>query len=240
MDTVRILIADNNESFRENLAELLRARYTVRTCTNGICAADLLKSFDPDFLVLDLMLPNADVFALIESAVGLSAGVYVFSAFLSVPIQERLLTAGIYGMMSKNCDIYNAEYNIRAMVQRHPRVRRQRDNRELTSLLLRMGFQPHRDGYKQLLMAIPMYMADRTLPLQKVIYAEIAAHMGLEDPRCVERSIRDSIKDYCDLGDRELWTRLFPPKSRGKAGYPSNKTFIARISEHLRLGGDAE
>lgn len=235
MDTVRILIADYNETFRENLAELLSARFTVRTCSNGMDATNLLQLFDPDILVLDIMLPNADVFTLMEAAVSRSAEVYVFSSFLSVPIRERLLSVGIYGMMSKNCDIYHAEYNIRAMAQRHPNAQRRRQNQALTDLLLQLGFQTHRDGYTQLLMAIPMYMKDRRQPLGKVIYAEIAKKMDLNDPSSVERSIRDAIEDYCDLGDSELWRKLFPPKTRGKNGYPANKTFISRVSEHLRI-----
>ena len=136
LDTVRILIADYNEAFRENLAELLGANFTVRTCSNGMDASALLEHFDPDILVLDIMLPNADVFALMEAAIARSAEVYVFSSFLTVPVRERLLSVGIYGMMSKNCDIYHAEYNIRAMARRHSKVRHQRKNRALTALLL--------------------------------------------------------------------------------------------------------
>lgn len=239
MDTVRILIADYNESFRENLAELLGANFCVKTCSNGIDAAALLERFAPDILVLDLMLPNADVFALMEAAIARSAEIYVFSSYLSVPIRERLLSIGIYGMMSKSGDIFHAEYNIRAIARRHPKSQCQRQNRALTALLLRLGFQTHRDGYNQLLMAIPMYMQDRRQPLGKVIYAAIAKEMGLNDSSSVEYSIRDTIEDYCDTGDKELWASLFPPTSRNKNGYPANKAFISRISEHLQNDPDS-
>lgn len=235
VDTVRILIADHNESFRENLAELLGANFAVQTCGNGIDAARLLSSFAPDILVVDIMLPNADVFALMEAAITRSAEVFVFSSYLTVPVRERLLSVGIYGMMSKSGNIYHAECNIRAMARRHPKSQKLRQNHALSSLLLQLGFHTHRDGYQQLLMAIPMYMKDRRLPLGKVIYAEIAKAMELNDPGSVEYSIRDAIQDYCDTGDKELWAQLFPDKTRNKKGYPANKTFISRISEHLRI-----
>ena len=234
MDTVRILIADYNEAFRENLAELLSARFTVETCSNGVDALMLLDRFAPDILVLDIMLPNSDVFALMETAVSRSTEVYVFSSFLSVPVREKLLAVGIYGMMSKNCDIYHAEYNIRAMAQRHPKSRLERDNRALSELLLRLGFKTHRIGYTQLLMAVPMYMKDRRQPLNKIIFAEIAGKLGSDDPRSVECSIREAIQDYCDTGDKELWQQLFPPETRKKSACPSNKIFISRIGEYLR------
>jgi CheY-like chemotaxis protein len=235
VETVRILIADYNEAFRENLAELLAANFAVRTCSNGTDAAVLLETFDPDILVLDIMLPNADVFALMETAISRSAEVYVFSSFLTVPVRERLLSAGVYGMMSKNSDIYHAEYNIRALARRTANARNRRENHALRALLQRLGFQTHRDGYNQLLMAIPMYQNDPRQPLGKVIYAAIAKEMGLNDAGSVERSIRDAILDYCDTGDTVLWSRLFPPDTRNKKGYPANKTFISRISEHLRI-----
>ena len=235
VDTVRILIADYNESFRENLAELLGANFTVQTCSNGIDAARLLSCFAPDILVLDMMLPNADVFALMEAAISRAAEVFVFSTYLTVPVRERLLSVGIYGMMSKSGDIYHAECNIRAMARRHPKSQTLRQNHALSSLLIRLGFQTHRDGYQQLLMAIPMHARDRRLPLGKVIYAEIAKTMGLNDPGSVEYSIRDAIRNYCDTGDKALWARLFPDKTRNKNGYPANKTFISRICEHLRI-----
>ena len=234
MDTVRILIADYNEAFRENLAELLSARFTVETCNNGIDALALLDCFAPDILVLDIMLPNSDVFALMETAISRSTEVYVFSSFLSVPVREKLLAVGIYGMMSKNCDIYHAEYNIRAMAQRHPKTMTLQDDRTLSELLLRLGFQSHRAGYTQLLMAIPLYMKDRKQPLNKIIFAEIATKMGLHDSRSVEHSIRESIQISCDSGDSNLWVELFPLESRKKRPYPSNKVFISRIGEYLR------
>lgn len=238
MDRVRILIADYNEAFRENLAELLGANFTVKTCSNGIDAAALLEHFKPDILVLDIMLPNADVFALMEAAIARGAEVYVFSTFLSVPVRERLLSVGIYGMMAKGGDLYHAECNIRAMARRHPKSHHQRQNHALSTLLLQLGFQTHRDGYKQLLMAVPIYTKDPRQPLGKVIYAAIAKEMGLNDASSVERSIRDVIEDYCDTGDKALWAKLFPPKTRNRNGHPANKTFISRISEHLRIDSE--
>lgn len=233
MDSVRILIADYNEAFRENLAELLQAHFSVRTCDNGIDAKSLLQTWEPDIFVLDLMLPNADVFALLEDALHQGAEGYVFSSFISVPVRERLLSLGIYGMLPKTCDIYQAEYNIRAMARRLPAVVRQQEMEAVSELLLRLGFHTHLDGYSYLIYAIPMYTRDPKLPLNKGILGDIAKRFGISGDKPVERAIRDALKATCDRGDAALWNTLFPPGSRNSQGYPTNKHFISRISEYL-------
>lgn len=234
MNSIRILVADYNEAFRENLAELLQAHFTVKTCDNGTDAKKLLCSFEPDIFVLDLMLPRADTFALLENALGQGAEIYVFSTFISVPVRERLLALGIYGMLPKTCDIYQAEYNIRAMARRLPVLVRQREMDTVSELLLRLGFKANLGGYRQLLYAVPMFGRDPKQPLNKVIYSDIAKRFGLSGHKPVEHSIREAITKSYLLGDRELWHQLFPSETlRGKKA-PSNKHFIARICEYLQ------
>ena len=234
MDSVRILIADYNEAFRENLAELLQAHFTVKTCDNGAEAKYFLSRFEPDIFVLDLMLPSADTFALLEDALSRGAEVYVFSTFISVSVRERLLSMGIYGMLPKTCDIYQAEYNIRAMARRLPAVVRQREMDEVSELLLRLGFKANYDGYQQLLYAIPMFARDRKQPVNKVIYSDIAKRFGLSGSKSVEHAIREAIAKSYLLGDTALWNQLFPAESLCGRKAPSNKQFIARICEYLQ------
>ena len=60
MDAMKLLIADGNEEFRRALAAELQGAYHVRCCGDGKEALSLLRSFVPDVLVLDLMLPELD------------------------------------------------------------------------------------------------------------------------------------------------------------------------------------
>lgn len=237
MDTIRILIADYNEAFRENLAELLQSRYSVKTCGDGAEALELLDSFTPDILVMDLMLPNIDGFTLLEQARKRPEPpeVYVFSGYLAVPVQERLLAMGVYGMLRKPCDLLQAVGNIRALAQRVPSAVRTQESKAVSELLLRLGFETHRDGYKQLLMAIPIFARDPKQPVNKVIYREIAKHFDLNGDKPVERSIRDAILLSYHHGDVMLWDHLFPIGTLKNRRAPSNKVFIARICAYLQL-----
>ena len=234
MKSIRILIADRNEAFRENLAELLGYRYTVLTCDDGPSAKALLRSAEPDILVLDLMLPNSDTLGLAREALSRSVEVYAFSGFISAQIQEQLLEMGVYGMLRTPCDIYQAETNIRAMAQRMPVTDRRRDEDKISEVLLRLGIDAGWDGYSQLLVAMPIYIRDPKQPLNKVICAAVAKRFGLSGYRPVEYDIRRAITMACDTGDTDLWKELFPPELRNKRNIPSNKQFIARLWEYLQ------
>ncbi len=56
----RILVVDDDQFILKVIEELLQKEgYTVTTTTNTIGAGYLLKEFDPDLVVLDIMLPGS-------------------------------------------------------------------------------------------------------------------------------------------------------------------------------------
>lgn len=235
MSGIKVLITDQNEALRENLAELLRSRFTVMTSGDGKEALELLDSFSPDILVTDLILPGIDGLFLLERASRRTSPpeILVISRHLSAYAQEKVLSYGIYSMLRKPCDLMAAEANVRAIAQRLPVALREKETAVVSELLLRLGFQTHRDGYKQLLFAIPMFARDSRQPVNKVIYTAIAEELGLSGPKLVERSIRSAIEDYWCCADTALWKYLFPPESlRGRIA-PTNKQFIARVTEYI-------
>lgn len=235
MSGIKVLITDQNEALRENLAELLRSRYTVLTTGDGSEALALLESFSPDILVTDLILPGIDGLFLLEQASKRSPApeILVITRHLSAYAQDKVLSFGIHSMLRKPCDLMAAEANVRAIAQRLPVALREKETAAVSELLLRLGFQTHRDGYNQLLLAIPMFSRDSRQPLNKVIYTSIAEEMGLSGPKPVERSIRAVIEDYWNCADRSLWQYLFPPESLKKRKSPTNKQFIARVTEYV-------
>ena len=68
METLKLLIADGNEDFREALAEALQGQYHVRTCDSGRQALELLRTFRPDVLAMNLILPEIDGITLLEQS----------------------------------------------------------------------------------------------------------------------------------------------------------------------------
>ena len=66
MQMLKLLIADGTEEFRLALAEQLAGSFVIRCCHQGKQALEMIDSFRPDVLVLDLMLPELDGISLLQ------------------------------------------------------------------------------------------------------------------------------------------------------------------------------
>ena len=59
----KILIADDNKQITSVLAEYAKKEgYTVQIATDGVETIEKYKSFDPDLILLDVMMPRMDGF----------------------------------------------------------------------------------------------------------------------------------------------------------------------------------
>ena len=96
-------------------------------------------------------------------------------------------------------------------------------------ILHELGVPVHRNGYRQLGVAIPCFALDDTQSLSKELYPYVAARFGHTDWRCVEHAIRLVILDAWDRRDPEVWEQYFPNCRKP----PSNKQFIATLAERV-------
>lgn len=99
MDTVsdcRILIVDDEQGLREMLAGILKRDGFLRVETAADCAQARRKfsSFQPDGVILDVMLPDGDGFALMREFRGLSAAPVLFLSARDED-EDRLLGLGL-------------------------------------------------------------------------------------------------------------------------------------------------
>lgn len=61
MPTARVAVVDDDRFVREMLElGLTREGFTVETASDGIAALDLVRRFDPEVIVLDIMMPKID------------------------------------------------------------------------------------------------------------------------------------------------------------------------------------
>ena len=59
MQPARVAVVDDDRFVREMLElGLSREGYIVRTAADGLAALDLVRSWDPEVIVLDIMMPN--------------------------------------------------------------------------------------------------------------------------------------------------------------------------------------
>ena len=215
MDAMKLLIADGNEEFRRALAAELQGAYHVRCCGDGKEALSLLRSFVPDVLVLDLMLPELDGISLLQSAAsaGLCPMVLVTSRFYNDYILGALGELSVGYMMRKPCDIPATAARI-GDLSRH----------------IRAPLVTPPDPQTQ--------VKDPDQPITKVLYPAVGAVFGCKGTH-VERSIRSAIDTAWKQRDDRVWQRYFRVGSDGVIPRPSNAAFISRLADALRLNQDA-
>lgn len=246
MQSRKLLIAESSEEYRVALAEALTGEYHVSTCADGIQAQQLLRSFRPDVLVLDLMLSGMDGITLLQTAreEGPLPAVLAQSRYLSDYVLETLGEMGIEYVMSKPCTLRAAVARIRDMDRREcrragipariPEGIGSSDSRvTVTNILLSLGFKANHDGYKYIREAVLILDKTPDQRMTKELYPAVAELFGCTGEN-VERSGRTAIKYAFFHGDPQIWRLYFGPDKDGMLHRPTNGTFIARIAAILR------
>lgn len=240
MERLKLLIAEGTEDFRIALAEALRGAYILKECDDGIQALELMRSFRPDVVVLDLMLPGLDGISLLQRAVEaeLHPMVLATTRFHNDYVVEAAQSLGVAYIMVKPCDIRATVSRLEDICQRVHLPADPFDPREYVSnVLLSLGIPTKLKGYGYLREAILLMAKDPTQSITKVLYPEVAAAYKKEniriDAKHVERSIRSAIERAWDQRDAAVWQQYFKPSGDGTPRRPSNGAFISRIADSL-------
>jgi two-component system chemotaxis response regulator CheY len=100
-----ILVVDDEPSLRALTAEALRDEgYEVRTAENGKHALEMLATWTPDVIVLDIMMPVLDGWGFIEKyrkVVGADVPIIGVSAAMTSLIATRLKALGVHICLAK-------------------------------------------------------------------------------------------------------------------------------------------
>ena len=117
-------------------------------------------------------------------------------------------------------------------MQRFPKVIHAVPNVHTATVCLLRVFKipPHTDGYRQLVVAIPLYAHDRSQCFSKELYPAVASSLGYSSGIAVEHSIRNSIHSAWKHRDPVVWDALFPSGRKP----PSNTRFISALAELLK------
>lgn len=117
---IHVLIVDDHDLFRAGLRRILEDSPEIRTITeaaSGEAAIQCCRSTPPDVVLLDLTLPGLSAFevtARIQRGCG-SVRVIILAAHAKSPYPTRLLDAGAYGYLTKDCDAEELLEAIRAV-----------------------------------------------------------------------------------------------------------------------------
>ncbi len=238
MDTMKLLIADGNEEFRQALSEALQGSYYVRSCRTGREALSLLRSFGPDILVLNLILPEMDGISLLENALarGIRPMVLATTRLTNEYIMESVTRLGVDYVMKRPCDIPSTVARIRDLSHRiaAPIITVPDPKTQVTNLLLSLGIPTKLKGYNLLRESILLMAKDPDQAITKELYPAAAAICGCDKGR-VERAIRSIINAGWKRRDDKIWQMYFPTGPDGTVPRPTNGAFITRLADSLQL-----
>ena len=236
MDKPKILIADSTDDFRDTLADTLHGAYHVRTAVDGLQAMQLLRSFLPDILVLDLMLPELDGITLLQKAAesGIRPVVLAATRYVSDYTLHAADRLGIAYLMIKPCDVAATAARIADISQRiktpvfsHPEPRS-----TVSNTLLRLGIPTKLRGYSYLREAILIMAQSPGQSITKELYPAVAIACGATATQ-IERSIRSAVSTAWSQSDRQIWQLYFPPDNTGTIPKPTTASFISRLADDI-------
>src|SRR4051812_41029277 len=117
-----VLLVDDERDNLEVVAETLEFRGAeVKTALNGVEALDVLQTFMPNLIVVDLSMPVMDGWVLRTRIKAMPAiqniPLLALSAHAMIGDKERALAAGFDGYMTKPVNIYTLTDDIRIAAQ---------------------------------------------------------------------------------------------------------------------------
>ena len=243
----RVLLANSSEEFSDKLAATLKQsdRYAVvGTANDGIRAIELLKEVKPEFLVVDMMLPQADGVAVLKAANALEKKpmLLVLADFMTEFVSNLLVSLGVQYVLLKPCTARAVLERLNEMREslspRSPFTKPREANIEamVTSMIHEIGVPAHIKGYQYLREAIIIAVNDMEVinAITKVLYPQVAKTFATTPSR-VERAIRHAIEVAWDRGDLETLQRFFGYTVSNTKGKPTNSEFIALIADKLQL-----
>ncbi len=242
MDKLKILIADAAEDFRQALSDALCGSYCVRCVPEGVQALQQLRSFLPDVLVLDLLLPGLDGITLLQKAVesGICPVVLATTRYISDYALEAAQKLGVGYIMMKPCDIgatiarvtdLSQRLTVPAFAQPDPRA-------TVSNALLRLGFSTKLRGYGYLRECIVQMARDPYQSITKELYPSVASLFDASAMQ-VERSVRSAVNAAWSRQDRQVWQLYFAADDTGTIPRPTNAALITRLADMLILRGES-
>lgn len=237
MQMLKLLIADSSDEFRHAFAQEVAGSYVIRGCRQGKEALELICSFKPDIVVLDLMLPELDGISVLCQAAqrGAQPMVLATTRFCNDYVQDAITRLGVGYLVLKPCDVKATADRLADLTEHLKPVSVARPDIHIlvSNVLLKLGFSTKHHGYTYLREAIPIAMRQSGQMVTKQIYPEVG-HLCNASRDQVERSIRGAIAAAFARGNPQVWREYFQPEPDGTLQRPSNSTFIFDLAERLK------
>lgn len=248
-----MLLVDDNAEMRRAIREQISKQERMKVvgeCANGLEALEFLGKTAVDAMVLDIIMPQMDGYALMEEMrrqqMDNAPQIIVTTALGRDDFIMRAVELGAKYYMVKPFEIQTLVARIREVVGHtgsQPEIvhlgtlqRSQSLDEKLSSLFLTIGIPAHIKGYQFLREAVKMVIEtpDIINRITKELYPGIGRRFNTTASK-VERAIRHAIEVAWSRGRIDTLNRAFGCKVASKEDKPTNGEFIAMIADKLSM-----
>lgn len=261
MKKIKLLVVDDNEDFINNVKQTYLTDEEVEvigSAHDGLEAIHKIESYNPDVVILDLVMPEVDGFGVlanldykkmpkrpnfivasqltgenfINKAVSLGASYYLVKPVNMLMLKDRVKEFG-----SENPKKSDEAPDDRFVRQAIKRSQRNLDEK-LANIFISVGIPAHIKGYQFLREAIKMAIDTPEIinSITKKLYPSIAEKFNTS-PSKVERAIRHAIEVAWNRGRIENINNIFGLKIYTANDKPTNGEFIALLADKMIMEG---
>ncbi len=260
MEKLNVAIADDNERMVRLLSDIIRGDdelQVIGTAKDGEEAYDLIKTKEPDVVLLDIVMPKLDGLSVMDkikndrnlkkypafimiSAIGqekITEDAFALGAdyYIMKPFDNEMVLNRIKHVKRRGTRVNVDAKKVNAYEKNEVYLERNLES-DVTSIIHEIGVPAHIKGYQYLREAIIMSVMDIEMlnSITKILYPTIAKKFQTTPSR-VERAIRHAIEVAWSRGKMDTIDELFGYTINNGKGKPTNSEFIALISDKIRL-----
>ncbi|MCZ8512838.1 sporulation transcription factor Spo0A [Paenibacillus filicis] len=263
MQTIEVLLADDNREFTNLLSEFIDDQDDMRVTGVAYNGNDVLRLIEqsprvPDVLILDIIMPHLDGLGVLEKLREMDLQpqpkIIMLTAFgqenitqkavqlgasyyILKPFDMEILTNRIRQLVSTNqsaMPMMTSSSSSKANVVQLPKGKNLDAN--ITTIIHEIGVPAHIKGYQYLREAITMVYNNIEIlgAITKTLYPAIAEKYKTTPSR-VERAIRHAIEVAWTRGNIDSISHLFGYTINISKAKPTNSEFIAMVADKLRI-----
>lgn len=240
-----LVIADDNAALCKSISDFIDSKdglQVVGIAQNGVQALRLIDEYRPDFVLLDIVMPELDGFGVLSALEGKKPVVIMMSQLATDGFVQKAMQYGASYFLAKPFD-YNAllkvlaDFSAPIIRNSQPRSAKNHNlDERITNLFISVGIPAHIKGYQFLREAIKMTIETPEIinSITKQLYPGIAVRYNTSASK-VERAIRHAIEVAWNRGKIENINNVFGIKIYSPNEKPTNGEFIALIADKLLL-----
>ncbi len=263
MEKIKIAIIDDSQQMKNIAEEHFKNsdKYDlVYADGNGAAAFAEIESLKPDVVLLDLVLPNKDGFAVLAEIQALENApkVIITSALTGDNFVHKAMQLGACDYVVKPCDLKvlderilsvyslnkSTESNLQSKIDKllenytQKPVKNRNLEERISNIFITVGIPAHIKGYQFLREAIKMAINEPEIvnSITKKLYPSIAEKYSTS-PSKVERAIRHAIEVAWNRGKIENINNVFGLQVYNSNEKPTNGEFIALVADKMIIEG---